>query len=168
MAMHRLFEELRQNVLRATEGMTEPDFRKHVEGKWNSAEILEHLTLAFSGTVKGCEKCVHEDKMLAGVPTLKQKLGAFVLVDCGYFPPGRSAPKHVVPSGSTSGKDPVQELCIQLQAMDVALAGCEARFGTVVPVMNHPILGPFSIRQWRKFHLVHTKHHMKQIKALRY
>jgi len=166
--MNRLFNELRQHVLQATEGMTELDFQKHMEGKWSSTEILEHLTLAFARTVNGCKKCLQENKTLADIPTLKQRLNSFVLVECGYFPSGRSAPKHVIPSGSTKGKDPVQELFTQLQAMDVALAECEVRFGTAVPVMNHPILGPFNIRQWRKFHLVHTKHHMKQIKALRH
>jgi hypothetical protein len=165
--MHRLFEELKQQVLQATEGMQDSDFLKHPDGKWNSAEILEHLTLAFSGTVKGCEKCLLENKTITSNPTLKQRLASLVLVECGYFPSGRQAPKHVIPSGSTTVKDPVRGLFSQLQAMDTALTECETRFGSVVSVMNHPILGPFNIRQWRKFHLVHTKHHMKQINTLR-
>jgi len=34
-------------------------------------------------------------------------------------------------------------------------------------VMEHPFLGPFSIAQWRKFHLRHGMHHLKQIQRLR-
>jgi hypothetical protein len=33
--------------------------------------------------------------------------------------------------------------------------------------LDHPILGPFSIAQWRKFHLVHGLHHVKQIQRLK-
>jgi hypothetical protein len=29
------------------------------------------------------------------------------------------------------------------------------------------VLGPFSIEQWRKFHLVHGRHHVKQIRQRR-
>jgi hypothetical protein len=29
------------------------------------------------------------------------------------------------------------------------------------------ILGPLTIRQWRKFHLIHGRHHIKQIRAIR-
>jgi hypothetical protein len=35
-----------------------------------------------------------------------------------------------------------------------------------VRVLDHPLLGPFSIWQWRKFHLVHGLHHGKQIRNL--
>ena len=164
--MHKLFEELRQQVLFATDGMAGPEFHRHPEGKWSSAEILEHLTLAFSGTVKGCDRCIKENKALASNPSWKQRLGTFVLIECGYFPSGRSAPKQVIPSGGNK-VNPVQELFDQLQAMDAALAECESRFGSKDYVLTHPILGPLTIRQWRKFHLVHTKHHMKQIKVLR-
>jgi hypothetical protein len=29
------------------------------------------------------------------------------------------------------------------------------------------VLGPLTIPQWRRFHLVHTQHHMKQVARLR-
>jgi hypothetical protein len=51
--------------------------------------------------------------------------------------------------------------------MDALLAQCAARFGARSKVLDHPILGPFSIAQWRKFHLVHGRHHVKQIRRLR-
>jgi hypothetical protein len=33
--------------------------------------------------------------------------------------------------------------------------------------LDHPILGPLTGGQWRKFHLVHGLHHVKQIRRLR-
>jgi hypothetical protein len=50
--------------------------------------------------------------------------------------------------------------------MDQALAQCEERFGKKVKIADHPVLGPIPIAGWRKFHLLHTRHHMKQIDTL--
>jgi hypothetical protein len=47
--------------------------------------------------------------------------------------------------------------------MDVALDEAELRFGPSVPLMDHPVLGPLTIDQWRTFHWVHTRHHARQI-----
>jgi hypothetical protein len=50
--------------------------------------------------------------------------------------------------------------------MDAIVAQCEARFGCG-KVLDHPILGPLTAAQWRKFHLIHGRHHVKQIDRLR-
>jgi len=52
-------------------------------------------------------------------------------------------------------------------AMDAIIAQCEARFGGRVHVLDHPILGPLSAAQWRKLHVVHGQHHLKQLVRLR-
>ena len=51
-----------------------------------------------------------------------------------------------------------------LAAMDVALDEAELRFGPRVRLMDHPVLGPLTIDQWRTFHWVHTRHHARQIR----
>jgi hypothetical protein len=51
--------------------------------------------------------------------------------------------------------------------MDKAIAECEASYGNSTLLLDHPILGPLTADQWRKFHWVHGKHHMKQIRGLR-
>jgi len=51
--------------------------------------------------------------------------------------------------------------------MDAVIAQCEARFGHRVALLDHPILGPLTARQWKKFHLVHGMHHRKQLLRLR-
>jgi len=30
-------------------------------------------------------------------------------------------------------------------------------------ILDHPILGPLNIEQWRKFHAMHGHHHCRQI-----
>jgi hypothetical protein len=51
----------------------------------------------------------------------------------------------------------------KIVAMDAIIAQCEARFGRRVQVLDHPILGPLTAPQWRKLHLVHGRHHQKQV-----
>jgi hypothetical protein len=51
--------------------------------------------------------------------------------------------------------------------MDKLIGECEERFGSGRKLLDHPILGPLTGAQWRKFHLVHGRHHLKQIRALR-
>jgi NADPH:quinone reductase-like Zn-dependent oxidoreductase len=52
-------------------------------------------------------------------------------------------------------------------AMDAIIAQCEAHFGRRVHLLDHPILGPLTAIQWRKLHLVHGRHHQKQLLRLR-
>jgi len=61
----------------------------------------------------------------------------------------------------------LETLRLHLAAADDALSRCEARFGAGVKIANHPFLGPLTARQWRTFHWVHARHHMKQIVRLR-
>ena len=51
--------------------------------------------------------------------------------------------------------------------MDEAITACETRFGATTPLIDHPVLGAMSAKQWRKFHLVHTRHHAPQLTRLR-
>jgi hypothetical protein len=51
--------------------------------------------------------------------------------------------------------------------MDELIAKWEARHGKQTRLLDHPVLGPLTARQWRKFHWVHGRHHVKQILRLR-
>jgi len=54
-----------------------------------------------------------------------------------------------------------------LVAMDEVISACEERFGARTKLSAHPVLGPITARQWRRFHQIHTSHHMRQIRGLR-
>jgi hypothetical protein len=53
-----------------------------------------------------------------------------------------------------------------LQAMDASLKQAEQALGNGRSV-SHLVLGPMKIAQWRRFHLAHARHHLKQIAAIR-
>ena len=58
LAMDWYLERLHEAIASATRGMTTEDLRRHPEGKWSAAEVLEHLYLTYTGTVKGFERCL--------------------------------------------------------------------------------------------------------------
>jgi len=150
----------------ATEGMSEDQLVRHPDGKWSTALILEHLALAFTGTTKGLARCLEAGRSSASAPTLKHRVTTAIVVGLGYLPSGAQAPERTRPKGIPAEKVR-QTVHESLIAMDEALARCEQRFGHRVAVLDHPILGPLSVRQWRKFHWVHARHHLKQVAQLR-
>ncbi len=155
------------DVIESTaQGMDPGQMQRHRPGKWSSAEILEHLSRTFSGTVKAMQRVLDAGKPLARRPRLRERIAVGVVVELGYFPSGRPAPEFTLPRG-VPAEHVLSEINEHVRAMDQTIAACERQFGSSVKIADHPVLGPLSTRQWRKFHWVHTCHHMKQIAALR-
>ena len=71
-----------------------------------------------------------------------------------------------VPKGSPAAQVR-EEFGAKIAEMDTIIARCEARFGARVYVLDHPILGPLTAPQWRRLHVVHGRHHHKQLLQLR-
>ena len=157
--MHSYLQRVQQAIDEAVRGLSLEQLAWHREGKWSAAAILEHLSLTYSGTAKGLQRGLD-------APSTRQRVASFVVTGLRFMPPGRKAPAMVVPKGA-SPETVVADVRRNLIAADDAISRCEARFGTGVKIANHPILGPLTARQWRTFHLVHARHHMKQIARIR-
>jgi hypothetical protein len=163
--MNSRLETLRQLLEKATRNLSDDQLRWRREGKWCVAEILEHLRLTYTGTIKGLERVLQMDKPQAATPSFRHRLRTLVVLGLNYMPQGRKAPKQTVPRGLPSD-DIKADIASSISAMDDILTKCEARFGTG-KLLDHPILGPLTARQWRAFHLIHGRHHVKQIERLR-
>jgi hypothetical protein len=132
-------------------------------GKWSTAQILEHLFLSYQGTNLGLTRCLKHGSPLATRSTLKQHFARLVVVNLAYMPPGVKAPEVVVPRG-ISLEETQRAILPELQRMALALDDCEGRFGSRTKIMDHPILGPLAVEEWRKLHWVHGRHHVCQIR----
>ncbi len=164
--MSNQIQRIRETVAKATEGMTELQlaFRPDVT-KWSSCEILEHLMLTYTGTVKGMQRCLEQNAPIITRQSLKQRILTHLISRLGYFPEGRQSPKHVEPKG-TPVEEVLPKLYASLDALDVAIDAAQQRFGPG-KVLDHPLLGAMTPDQWRGFHASHACHHMKQIIAIR-
>lgn len=160
--MHPITAQIHSAIVQATDGLTEEQLRRHPEGKWDSASILEHLALTYGSTARVMDKCIREGRPLATSATAKHRAAQLLVLRLSFIPGGRKAPERVVPTG-LPGKEALQLIFSNLEKMDESLGRCEERFGRNNKIADHPVLGPIPISGWRKFHLLHTRHHMKQI-----
>lgn len=158
-------ERLRQALQAATAGLSAQQLIWHLPGKWCAGEVLEHLYLTYTGTIKGFERVTAAGKSSARPRTWADRGRAFVVVGLGYLPSGRQAPAVARPHGLPPEKV-LAEIVPKIAEMDEVIRRCEQKLGSGM-LLDHPILGPLTARQWRKFHLVHGLHHAKQIQELR-
>jgi DinB superfamily len=155
-------ERLQNDIASAIAGFSSEDYAWHPEGKWSTAEILEHLYLTYTGTSKGFERCIAGGVPLARPRTLKDRAGCFLVLTCKYLPEGRTAPKQTAPRGLPA-EQVREELFARLAEMDATIAQAAEKFGGSILLLDHPILGPLSADDWCLFHRIHGHHHVKQI-----
>jgi len=163
-------QRLQNDITRTVEGLTPGQLTWCREGKWNTAEILEHLYLTYTGTIKGFERCLAAGQPLARPATRSDRIKTLVVVGFGYLPEGRQAPRPAVPRGLLPGL-PLSEILSQtlprITEMDAVIDRAIQAFGPDVALLDHPILGPLRGPEWCKFHWVHGHHHVLQIVRLR-
>jgi len=164
--MDSRLEQLKENLESAVEDMSSEQLSWHLPGKWCAAEVLEHLYLTYTGTIKGFERVITSGKPLSTRASMAHHVLTFVVVGLGHIPAGLQAPAIVQPRGLPA-EQVRNEIGAKLVAMDAIIAEGEARFGRQVKLLDHPILGPLTAPQWRKLHLVHGRHHQKQLHWLR-
>jgi hypothetical protein len=148
-------DKLKQSLESAVEGLSSEQWSWHLPGKWCAAEVL-----------KGFETVMATGKPLGSRPSARDRVKALVVVGFGHMPGGVKAPTVTVPKGLPAAKVH-EEFGSKIVEMDAIITQCEARFGGRVHVLDHPILGPLTAPQWRKLHVVHGRHHHKQLLQLR-
>jgi hypothetical protein len=167
--MNSRLQQLQKELQAVIEGMSTEDLLRRPAGnteKWNAALIMEHLSLSYTGTTRGMERCLAAGKTLARVPTMADRVKTLVVVGFRHLPEGRQAPERTRPVGADPRKI-LADFWQHLERMDAAIAACEERYGRTVKLIDHPVIGPLTGSQWRKFHCVHGRHHIKQIQRLR-
>jgi hypothetical protein len=158
--MDAQFEQLQNLILSVIDRYSEESLlRSGAPGKWSAAEVVEHLSLTYTLTTKAFRRCLEAGQPLAGSPTFRQRMVIIAVLGLGYFPRGREAPAAVHPKGL--GRKSLSQLKASIRDMDEIIALCEVRYGKASRIVDHPVLGPLTARQWRKFHWVHTRHHAK-------
>ena len=161
-------ERLQQEIASAIAGLSAEQLRAHRPGKWCAAEVLEHLYLTYTGTVKGFQRVSEAGKPLTktAAQSWSQRGRTLLVVGLGHLPSGREAPPVTRPRGLPPDKL-LAEIGPKIAEMDEIIARCEEKHGARRKLLDHPVLGPLTASQWRKFHLVHGLHHVRQIRRLR-
>jgi len=97
--MDTRLEKLMRALESAVVGMSDEQMSRHLPGKWCAAEVLEHLYLTYTGTIKGFERLLESGQTMAMPSSARQRLRTLVVVGFGYLPAGRKAPRVAQPRG---------------------------------------------------------------------
>lgn len=160
--MNPHLERCREMIADATGAAGDGARLRRDPSKWSVAEIVEHLTRAYSGTTKGFERCLEKGAPLASDLSLKQLVAQIALVQLGYFPEGRQAPKHIIPTGEIDMPALLAAVPRELARLDETATRVKQALGTG-KMLDHPIVGALTVDQWLTFHEIHTRHHVRQI-----
>lgn len=136
---------------------------------WSIQQIVEHLLLTYSAAETALSARISKRSPTKAPPSLRHRVRQYASLSLGYFPLGRKAPPMVTPPSSApprSGSELIQAASQYLFSFDLRCSETENLFGAN-RCASHIVLGPLSVNQWRMFQLVHGRHHLKQIAAIR-
>jgi hypothetical protein len=169
-------EELQNDLARSLDGLTAEQTQLRpgkAEGKWTIQQIVQHLLLTYSSTDATIKERLTKGRPTRSVPTFSQRCQQMIVIRAGFFPSGRSAPGPVAPPPVSetsyekiSGAGLTEQAACLLAQCDSSLQEAESRFGAG-RLATHHILGSLTAAQWSRFHLIHGRHHVKQIWAIR-
>jgi hypothetical protein len=165
--LHPDVQRVADAIEHAVQGMSAAQLDWAPQGKWSAANILEHLAITYGGTARAMRKVAERRASIAKAPaTGYQRVATFLVTGIGYLPGGRKAPDGTSPAGLPPDAV-LSTIRVNLAEMDVAMSAAAQHVSSSQPIADHPVLGPLTLRQWRRFHWVHARHHMKQIARLR-
>jgi hypothetical protein len=169
--MNTVLSQLQREIASSLQGLSadQTQLRPSTPGKWSTQQIIEHLLLTYTMSETALNARLTKGRPTQAKSTPLQRIQQFAVCDYGYFPKGRKAPDTVTPpptSALLSGAELAAATQDHLAHLDTLCNKCQQLFGGTQFAAHH-VLGPLDVNQWRKFHLAHGRHHLKQIAAIR-
>ena len=155
--------ELSSVVLGPLAGRPETSWQQAPPGKWTPAQIVEHLALALEMSAATFAARRAKEPMARRPTTLRERLGKVFTLGLGWFPPGRKAPERTTPAPRVDGHAAESHF-------RAAIAAWDAVERDLLPArrhdlfVKHPRLGDLTLEEWMRFHVVHARHHARQIR----
>ena len=170
--MHASLDLLDAELCTALAGLSETQTQltptQHPE-KWSIQQIADHLHKTYLYTIPVLQTRLDKRSPTKANPSIAQRIVQFTLIKLGRFPTGYLSPAVALPSddASESGVALYESIHQDLLRLDELLAACTQLFGSTRRAASHLRLGPLSMDQWARFHLIHARHHIRQIQTIR-
>jgi hypothetical protein len=136
---------------------------------WSAQELIEHLVLTCRSTTRELEKRLERGHPTRAHSTSLQWFLQLVVLSFGRMPRGVPAPIFARPEqlhwNAMGGSELLESLRQEMDHMDERISECRQRFG-IQRVASHFLLGPLRPDQWRRFHVIHIRHHLEQLKRI--
>jgi hypothetical protein len=138
------------------------DFKKIPSGgAWSLGQVYSHIIGANLMSHMALEKCLNKT---AEIKTRKPHWKVRLILFLGRFPPGKiKAPTAIAAAVKNYTKEEASNQLIRL-IQKVKEYNYTAKPLDVNYKMKHPRLGYLDAVSWFKFIIMHTNHHIKQVK----
>ena len=158
-----LLTELSDLVLGPLRGRSAGDWEHGPPGKWTPAQIVEHLALGLDISAQTFQSRKNHAPMSRRRRTPAEQIARLLIFGLRWFPPGRKAPERTTPAPGIDRASAEAHFLASLEAWDIVDRALlpERRFNLFV---KHPRMGDLTIEEWMRFHLIHARHHARQIR----
>jgi hypothetical protein len=170
--MHPVLQEVYQSYARTLTGKPAAWCQLHPsedERHWSAQDLIQHLVLVCRSTNRMLETRLQRGKPTRGHGSMVQRALQIVVLTFGHIPRGTPAPPFARPGQiswpSMNGDELLEILRQEMDQMDHLLDACRHLFG-IQRAATHFLLGPLRVDQWRRFHVVHCRHHLAQLSRI--
>ena len=148
-------------TVRLAEAQVSPDPKSE---RWCGQQVVEHLILSLKKSREGLQHRLKSSRSRTTLATLLQHI-IKIQVFLGSMPRGVPALPSLTPIEFVPQDGPVlaARLLAEAEELSKVLAECRLAFG-LRPCGSHPIYGPLRVEEWRQYHSVHCRHHVRQFK----
>jgi len=175
--MHAVFEDLHRLYRKGLDGKDSAvcqlrPAHSHTgkDAAWSTQDVVEHLVLTWRSTGALMDRYLERKAPTQRRPNLKHRTLQLLVIRYGGFPRGVQSPEAVLPGKTDMPAMTGDELSAWMQSelneLDAKIEKCRQLFGKQ-PFAPHFIFGPLTAEQWRRFHFVHGRHHLAQLKRIR-
>jgi hypothetical protein len=162
--MIQLVTELPSLVLGPLRHRSDDDWQRAPAGKWTSAQIVEHLALGLTLSANTFQARRNHPPMNRRRRTPAEQVARFFIFGLQWFPPGRKAPERTLPPAQIDRAAAEAHFLAGIEAWDqVDRALLPERRSNLF--VKHPRMGDLTIEEWMRFHVIHARHHARQIRA---
>lgn len=159
----RAFSELPEFVFGPLAERPESDWYRSPPGRWNAAQIVEHLGVSMELCMLAFDERRARDPMMRRRRTPFERAAYLCLVRLGWFPPGFKAPTRTTPAAQVTREAAEARFRrAHAKGLEVSRLLLPARAADLF--VKHPRVGDLTLPEWLDFHVLHARHHAKQIR----
>ena len=136
------------------------------QGRWCAQQVIEHLILTYKLTDETVTKHLKSGQAAKKGRSPALSLLRLQTIGFGRMPRGVPAIHAVRPKEFTpmDGRALRERFLAAAEEMDGILSKARQKFG-IQACGEHPFYGGLRVDEWRRYHAVHARHHMRQLEA---
>jgi len=162
MTSMRPLGELPDLVLGPLRGRADSEWERGPVGKWTPAQIVEHLALGLTLSAATFQSRKNHAPMKRRRRTPAEQIARLFIFGLRWFPPGRKAPERTTPPPQIDRRAAEAHFLAGIEAWDqVDRALLPERRADLF--VKHPRMGDLTVEEWMRFHVIHARHHARQI-----